>query len=115
MARVLSALLQDEAGFIVSAELVLIGTLLVIGMIVGLSEVQHAIVQELNDVAEAIGSVNQSFEFSGFSARKSDWHGQVKSLTRGSRFTDQMDECDRNECDLDCDRPVSEASKGGHH
>jgi Flp pilus assembly pilin Flp len=112
MARVFSALLQDESGFIVSAELVLIATLLVIGMIVGLSEVQHAIVEELNDVAEAIGSVNQSFEFAGFSARKNKH--QIKSFTRGSRFTDHADECDNNECDLSCDRPVGEAPKGGH-
>ena len=46
----LRELLNDEAGFIVSAELVLIATILVIGLIVGLSSIQHAIVQELNDV-----------------------------------------------------------------
>jgi len=40
----LRALLNDEAGFVVSAELVLIATLLVIGLIVGLSEVQHSVV-----------------------------------------------------------------------
>ena len=56
----LHALLRDEAGFIVSAELVLVATLLVIGLIVGLSEVQHALVAELNDVADAIRNVNQS-------------------------------------------------------
>ena len=66
----LNRLFQDEAGFIVSAELVLVATLLVIGLIVGLSEVQHAIVSELNDVADAIGSLNQSYCFSGFSAVK---------------------------------------------
>jgi len=46
----LRTLLNDEAGFIVSAELVLVATILVIGMIVGLSEVQHAVVQELGDL-----------------------------------------------------------------
>ena len=51
----LRQLLHDESGFIISAELVLVATLLVIGMIVGMSEVQHAVVQELNDVADAIG------------------------------------------------------------
>ena len=35
---------NDEAGFVVSAELVLIATILVLGMIVGLSEVQHGLV-----------------------------------------------------------------------
>jgi Flp pilus assembly pilin Flp len=57
---------NDESGFIVSSELVLIATICVIGMIVGLVEVQWAVVGELNDVGDAIGSLNQSFQFAGF-------------------------------------------------
>ena len=34
-----AALINDESGFIVSAELVLVSTIAVLGMIVGLSEV----------------------------------------------------------------------------
>src|SRR5262245_31375945 len=64
--NMLTKLWNDEAGFIISAELVLVATILVIGCIVGLSEVQHAVVSELNDVGDAIGSINQSFCFSGF-------------------------------------------------
>ncbi len=59
----LRQLLNDDAGFIVSAELVLVATLLVIGLIVGLSEVQHAVVAELNDVADAIGELNQCYYY----------------------------------------------------
>lgn len=112
---VLHCLLADDAGFIVSAELVLIATLLVIGLIVGLSEVQHAVVNELNDVADAIGSLNQSFRYTGFSARKNGHN--LKSMTAGSAFIDHRDDCDNNECDIDCDRPVPEAPKrgGGDH
>lgn len=106
----LNQLLQDEAGFIVSAELVLVATILVIGMIVGLSEIQHAVVQELGDVAEAIGAINQSHSYTGFSAQKSD-KLDLKSYTVGSRFTDSSDDCDGNECDLDCDAFVAEAAK----
>ncbi len=106
----LKTLLHDEAGFIVSAELVLIATLLVIGMIVGLSEVQHAVVQELNDVGNAIGKLNQGFLFSGFSARKTHSPG-FKAITFGSQYTDTQDECDCNDCDIDCDAPVPEAPK----
>ena len=36
---------KDEAGFIVSAELVLVATMLVIGMIVGLTVVRNQVVQ----------------------------------------------------------------------
>lgn len=111
MLRTLTALYRDEAGFIVSAELILVATLLVIGMIVGLSEVQHAVVQELNDVGDAIGSVNQSYFYSGFSSRKSFGSG-FKAYTDGSRFKDGVDDCDDNQCDLSCDRPRRE---GPHH
>ncbi len=106
----LRTLLNDEAGFIVSAELVLVATILVIGMIVGLSEIQHAVVAELNDVADAIGSLNQSYCFSGFSKAKKYKRG-VAAYTRGSIFFDTGDECDNNQCDIDCDPPVRERPK----
>ncbi len=104
-------LLNDEAGFIVSAELVLVATLLVIGMIVGLSSIQHAVVQELNDVGDAIGSLNQSYGFSGFSAKKEGSTTQNKAYTRGSRFVDTVDDCDNDQCDISCDQSVLEGSK----
>lgn len=103
------ALLRDEGGFIVSAELVLVGTLLVIGMIVGLSEVQHAIVEELNDVADAVGALNQSYCFSGFSSHKNCW--KIKAQTSGSSFQDLVDTCDNNQCEIACDAPQAEHPK----
>lgn len=106
----LRTLIQDEAGFIVSAELVLIATILVIGLIVGLSEIQHAVTAELNDVAEAIGSLNQSYYFTGFGAKKTS--GLFKSYTVGSRFDDSTDDCDLNECQLACQvGPTPESPK----
>ena len=83
---------NDDAGFIISAELVLIATILVIGLIVGLSEVQAALVAELNDVSCAIGSLNQSYYFRGFTG--------CKSQTLGSHFNDSIDICDDN-CNSD--------------
>ena len=78
-------LLNEEAGFIVSAELVLVATLLVIGLIVGLSEVHHATVSELNDVADAIGELNQSYAYTGFHKRKS-FVACDAAVTYGSDF-----------------------------
>ena len=109
MLKTLDRLKHDETGFVVSSELVLVATILVIGLIVGLSEIQHAVVQELNDVADAFGQVNQSYSYAGFSARKSEW--QVKSATAGSSFSDFADDCDNNQCDLDCDEPAAEGYK----
>jgi len=107
----LQTLLTDETGFIVSAEIVLIATLLVIGLVVGLSQVQHAVVEELNDVAHAIGSLNQSFYFSGFSAEKNTNGGYgIKSFTFGSAFQDGPDSCDAYCFAISCDSPVSECN-----
>ena len=61
MNALLTKLMNDEAGFIVSAELVLIATLGVLTLAVGLSEVSFNINNELQDVGRAFGSINQSF------------------------------------------------------
>ena len=106
----LNQLLNDESGFIVSAELVLIATILVIGLIVGLSEVQHAVVAELNDVADAIGELNQCYFYSGFHKRQS-FGGGFHAATYGSNFVDTRDDCDNNQCDISCDYPTNETAK----
>ena len=66
----LRALWKEENGFIISAELVLVLTIAVLAMIVGLSEVAVAVNTELNDVSNAIGSLNQSYAYTGFACRR---------------------------------------------
>ncbi len=79
---------NDEAGFVVSSELVLIGTILVLGVVVGLATVRDQVVQELGDLALAISNINQSYSFSGVTGHTSS--------TAGSVFADQLDFCDSN-------------------
>ena len=83
---------NNEAGFIISAELVLVLTIAVIGMITGLAHVQLAVVTELNDIASAIGSLDQSFSFVGFTCCVAN--GKSTSFTNGSANTDSGDVCD---------------------
>lgn len=82
----LKQLWMDESGATLSAEIVLIGTILVLGVITGLSSVQSAVVGELADLATAIGSVNQSYSFNGYTAHASS--------TGNSDFIDAVDFCD---------------------
>jgi hypothetical protein len=103
MTLLAAQLLNDEAGFIVSAELVLVSTILVIGMIVGLSEVANNINQELEDVGSAFGMINQSYCFSGFCG-----HGGWQA---GSCFRDLEDFCD-GQFDINGDGAMPEAPKG---
>lgn len=55
----------DDRGFVISSELVLVATLCVIGLIVGLVCVRNQVVQELVDVGQSVGSVSQSYAYSG--------------------------------------------------
>lgn len=96
----LRTLWKDESGAIITAELCLVLTIAVLATIVGLSECAVAINTELNDVSNAIGSLNQSFVFTGF--KSFDRH-KTKSFVFGSRFHDQIDDCDKNEsCEIVC-------------
>jgi len=104
--QTLQAIYNDEAGFVISAELVLVLTIAVLAMIVGLSEVAVAVNTELNDVSNAIGALNQSFEFTGFHANSAC---KLKSNFVGSRFVDHIDDCDCNtSCDLVCGTTTTE-------
>lgn len=86
MSNLIQKLWADEAGFLVSGELVLVATIVTLGMVVGLSEVSAAVNQELGDVASAFGHINQSYRYSGlFDDDKTSWNG--------SRFNDHSDDC----------------------
>lgn len=87
MKTLILKLWADEAGFLISGELVLVGTIMVLGVVVGLSEVSHAINSELEDVACAFGSVNQSYRYGGL-------FGRGKGSNRGSGYGDSSDNGD---------------------
>ena len=61
MRALLNAFWNDEKGFVVSAELVLVSTICVIALVVGLTQVSQAVNNELRDVAAAYSNVNQSY------------------------------------------------------
>ena len=91
---------MDQNGAVVSIELVLIITIAVLALIVGWSEVAVSVNTELNDISNAVGALNQSYAFSGFSAGSG---GKIKSWFGGSCYIDQVDDCDNNRsCDLVC-------------
>ncbi|MFI4876385.1 MAG: hypothetical protein ACIALR_13630, partial [Blastopirellula sp. JB062] len=77
---------NDEAGFIVSTELILIATIVVIGLVVGLSAVRDAVTAELSDVAGAIQDVDQSYTVWGVTGHS--------AAVAGSDYGDQQDWCD---------------------
>jgi Flp pilus assembly pilin Flp len=82
----LKNLWNDDAGAIVASEIILIATILVIGIVTGLSSVRDAVVEELADVGAAIGSLNQSYTVGGSTAHSSS--------AAGSAYADLADFCD---------------------
>jgi len=84
--KLVKRLWNDEAGFIVSAELILIATIVVIGLLVGLAAVRDGIVSELSDVAGALQDVNQSYSIDGVVGHNAN--------TAGFDYIDDTDECD---------------------
>lgn len=97
--NILNNLWNDENGVIISAELVLVLTIAVLATVVGLSEVAVAVNTELNDISNAIGALNQTYNYTGFAG--TDRHGKHKSFVAGSGFVDSTDDCDLNTtCDI---------------
>lgn len=89
----LNKLINDEAGFLVSAELVLIFTLVFCGVAVGVAMVKDALVTELSDVAESIGALNQTYNFRSVTANNSPNSTNHATCT-GSGYVDEADDCD---------------------
>ena len=80
---------EDDAGFIISAELVLVATILVISMVVGLVCIRNQVVQELIDVGQAIGSICQTYAYTGIDTPYDQKYGYVS----GSFYLDVRDYC----------------------
>ncbi len=75
----------DERGFVVSSELVLIATIVVIGLVTGLTTVRDQVVTEMGDVGGSVGRLVQSYSYSGVSAHSSS--------AAGTSFNDRRDFC----------------------
>lgn len=103
------ALWRDEAGAVLSAEVVTVGTVAVLGSITGLSIAANAVDGEMKDFAYAIRSLDQSYAING--------HRSCGAYTAGSCFTQRdvqesiaelcaMDDADEKAMKTDGDSPT---------
>ena len=81
----------EEEGFIVSAELIFIVTILVIGLVAGWGKIKAAVNEELNDVALAIGELSQAYYFGEAIGTTTAGVGTVLSESAGTTFDDLTD------------------------
>jgi|TARA_R110002167_G_scaffold1445_1_gene7067 hypothetical protein len=76
---------KKQRGFILTSEAVLLSTVMVVGMTTGLVTLRDSMNAELEDVAEAIGSLDQSYSFNGIE------NEQNSAGVAGSAFGDAID------------------------
>ena len=79
--NLLAKLWRDEAGVLLSAEAVVVGTVAVVGLTTGLTVVAKAVNEELQDVAFAIRSLDQSYSIPAIEG--------CGARTAGSSFTQE--------------------------
>ncbi|TWC43239.1 hypothetical protein FBY03_101435 [Pseudomonas sp. SJZ079] len=76
---------KKQGGFVMTTELVLITTTMVIGLMAGMVTMRDAVTAEMEDVAEAIGHLDQTYAFNGIV------NGEKTAAVEGSVFGDATD------------------------
>jgi len=79
---------DKQSGFVVTAELLLVTTILAIGLITGMAKLRDQTIAELSDTGDAIGSINQSYTIQG-----TNWNttNTVVATVSGFAFNDSQD------------------------
>jgi hypothetical protein len=80
----------DQQGSVGSAEIVLIMTIMIVGVVVGMKSFRDSAVTEFADWAQALANLNQSYSFAGLEI---PW-GEGTLTTARSWFVDSVDFCD---------------------
>jgi hypothetical protein len=90
MNRLLKKLWNDQGGFILSTEAMILWTICVLGLIVGLVAVRDAANTELVEVANTILSFDQSYSYAGLSLTGGSLAlaGGQDAVTNGSNAQD---------------------------
>lgn len=76
---------QKQKGFVLTSELIILSTSMVAALVIGLATLRDSVTAELEDVAEAIGSLDQSYAFDGIV------NGEATAEISGSGFVDAVD------------------------
>ena len=111
--KTMQRLWNEETGAILSAEVMLVASILVIGVVAGLSSLRDSVVTELADLAQALANVNQSYSYGGVLGHH--------VFSGGGVFVDNSDFCDvaslttfqSAKCVVICSTPAAVAGTDG--
>ncbi|MFM7056298.1 MAG: hypothetical protein ACKO2P_05180 [Planctomycetota bacterium] len=84
-----TSFIRNEHGYILSSEFLLLATVTVLGLLVGIVSVRDSLLLELQEIADVIGKLNQSYSYTGVS------NGDILNggpSTEGGVFEDTVDE-----------------------
>ena len=89
--------IKPQAGFIVSAEIVFILTIMLCCVAIGWSSICAKLIGEIGDLGGAIGSLNQSYSLSGMAVGHpaDPVHPADVAIWSGSSYVDTQDFCDQ--------------------
>ena len=80
------SLRDDQRGFVISSETILIAVMLAIGLMAGASSVRDSVISELSDVSGSFQDINQSYTINGVEGHSSN--------SAGMNNIDESDHCD---------------------
>jgi Flp pilus assembly pilin Flp len=84
MAHLMRKFWRDDCGALISAEFLFVATILVIGVIIGLTNVRAALNAELTELGNAFLALSQGFAISGLSGSNGSVDGSQAFDTPGS-------------------------------
>ena len=76
---------KQSKGFVLTAELILLVTILILGSVIGMVSMRDSLNAEMDDVSEAIGALDQGYEFDGIV------NDQATATIAGSTWDDAID------------------------
>ncbi len=104
----IKSLWHDEAGSILTAELVLLGTMGVVGATVGLRMMSDSVNEEMKELSHSIRHLDQSYEVKGFTG--------CRATTAGSKYQQEdvkksIARLEQLECELEADQKKAEKER----
>jgi Flp pilus assembly pilin Flp len=84
MRNMMRKLWSDDQGALIATEYLFVGTILVIGVVVGLANLRDAVNAELTELGNAILALSQGYTISGVSGSASITDGSAASDTPGT-------------------------------
>jgi hypothetical protein len=89
-----SRLAAEETGAVLSMEMILTATILVLGSIVGLSAFRDAVVQEMGDIGAGLASLDHSYRYNSIEQSEVIENVFLESQILGSSYSDNLNFCE---------------------